>query len=348
MTNLALRRRAAIAGAALSLAAATIACAPAAAQSVLSASGNTPGHFIHKVVLVDWGAEVERATQGRVRVNVLPKAVASFPGAYDAVRDGLADVAYVLHGFTPARFPLMTMVELPFSTSNAEEVSVAYWRTFERHLAKAGEHKGVKVLTVFVHGPGQLYNAKRPVERVDDMKGLKVRVGAGTANEVAKRFEMVPLQKPSGESYELLSSGVADGILFPSESILGFRLEKIVRHETEFPGGLYNTSFALVMNEAAWKRLSKQDQDAVMSVSGEALARRMGRAWDDNDRRARAQLQAAGVRKVVADATMMKVVRERLADLEGAWVRSADAKGVAGAKVLADFRAEVRKVGSGQ
>lgn len=320
----------------------------AEAQTVLSASGNTPSHFIHKVMLVDWAADVEKATQGRVKVNVLPKAVANFPGAYDAVRDGLADVAYVLHGFTPTRFPLTAMVELPFSTTTSEEVSIAYWRTFNKHLAKAGEHKGTKVLTVFVHGPGHLYNAKRAVATAADMKGLKVRVGAGTANEVAKRLDMVPLQKPSGESYELLSSGIADGILFPAESILGFKLEKIVRHETEFPGGLYNTSFALVMNEAAWNKLPKADQDAVMTVSGEALARRMGRAWDDNDRLARAQLQAAGVQKVRADPALMKAVGERLKDLEGTWVKAADAKGVAGAQVLADFRAEVKRVGAGQ
>src|SRR4030095_14012089 len=79
--------------------------------------------------------------------------------------------------------------------------------------------------------------------------------------------------KPAPESYELLSSGVADGTFFPSESIVSFKLATVVKDATFFPGGFYSSSFGFFMNEDKWNKLSKQDQDAIMSVSGEALAR---------------------------------------------------------------------------
>ena len=82
--------------------------------------------------------------------------------------------------------------------------------------------------------------------------------------------------KPAPESYELLSSGVADGTFFPSESIVSFKLDKVVKYATFFPGGFYSSSFGFFMNEDKWNKLPKQDQDAILSVSREALARLAG------------------------------------------------------------------------
>ena len=91
--------------------------------------------------------------------------------------------------------------------------------------------------------------------------------------------------KPAPESYELLSSGVADGTFFPLELIISFKLGSVVKYATLFPGGFYGSAFGFFMNEDKWNKLSKQDQDAIASVSGEALARLAGKAWDATDAR---------------------------------------------------------------
>ena len=95
-----------------------------------------------------------------------------------------------------------------------------------------------------------------------------------------------PFVKPAPESYELLSAGVADGTFFPLESIISFKLDQVVKYATLFPGGFYGSAFGFFMNEDKWNKLSKADQDAIMSVSGEALARLAGKAWDSTDRAA--------------------------------------------------------------
>jgi TRAP-type C4-dicarboxylate transport system substrate-binding protein len=292
-----------------------------------------------------WCDDAAKATSSRVRCNILPKAVAAPPATFDAIRDGLADVSFSVHGYTPGRFPLTQMAEFPFLGDSAEATSVAYHRTYEKHLAKAGEHKGLKVLAMFTHGPGGIYNTKKPVTSMADLGGLKFRVGGGVVNEIGKALGMNVTVRPSTESYELLSTGVMDGVLFPPESIPAFKLEKIVRYRTDFPGGLYNTSFAFVMNEATWNKLSKDDQAAIAKLSGEALARRVGRAWDDADGKGSGAMKAAGVQTTMASKAFVDDVRAKTAALEQKWLDEAKAKGVADpVAVLKEFRAGIAAV----
>jgi TRAP-type C4-dicarboxylate transport system substrate-binding protein len=317
---------------------------PALAQTTLTASTwVAPTHLLSKV-LAEWCDDVAKATSSRVKCNILPKAVAAPPATFDAIRDGLADVSFGVHGYTPGRYPLTQVAELPFVGDSAEASSVAYHRVYQKHLAKAGENKGMKVLAMFTHGPGGIYNTKRPIRSSADAQGLKFRVGGGIVNEIGKALGMNVTVRPAPESYELLSTGVMDGVLFPPESIQAFKLEKIVRHRTDFPGGLYNTSFAFVMNEAAWNKLSKEDQAAIDKLSGEALARRVGRAWDAADRSGSAFMQANGVELTKADKAFIDEVRAKTAPLEQKWLADAKAKGIANPEqVLREFRAEVGK-----
>jgi TRAP-type C4-dicarboxylate transport system substrate-binding protein len=260
------------------------------------------------------------------------------------VRNGLADLSFVVHGYTPSRFVLTQVAEVPFLGNSAEATSVAFQRLFARHPAFAEEHKGVKVIAVFTHGPGIIFNTKRPVAKVDDAAGLKFRVGGGMVNEIAKTLGMNVTLKPSTESYELLSTGVMDGTLFPAESVVAFKIDKTVRHATTFPGGLYNTSFAMLMNQAKYDALPPDLKKAVDELSGEPAARLIGRGWDKVDRQGMAYMQASGVQFLAADATFVKAVKDRTAPLEDAWAKAAAERGLKDPKkVLADYRAEIAK-----
>ena len=243
-----------------------------------------PTHSLTRDVLVAWSKEVEKATSGRVKFEMLPKHPSAPPGTFDAVRDGLVDVSFVTASYTPARHPLPLMAELPGAGATAEINSIAFSRIHWKYFQPANEYKGVKLLGVFTHGPGQMFLVKKQVTSVADLAGLKIRTGGGISEASAKLLGASPFVKPAPESYELLSSGVADGTFFPSESIVSFKLDKVVKYATFFPGGFYSSSFGFFMNEDKWNKLSKQDQDAIMSVSGEALARLAGRSWDAADR----------------------------------------------------------------
>jgi TRAP-type transport system periplasmic protein len=304
-----------------------------------------PSHLLVADVVMPLCADMQQATQGRVKCNLLPKAVVAAPQTFDAVRDGLADLSFSVHGYTPGRFALTDVVEFPFMGDTSEAVSVAYQRIYDKMLAKHDEHKGVHVLAVFTHGPGQIYNTKRPINSLKDLEGLKIRVGGGVVNDVAKALGTVPMLKPAPESYELLSQGVADGVFFPKESPISFKLTPLIKHVTYIPGGLYNVSFALVVNPAKWSQISETDRAAINKLSGEALALRAGKAWDATDAKGEKAIRDANIPIVIASAPFIAEIKSKTSGLEQAWIDKVKAKGVDGAATLAALRADIAAAG---
>ena len=322
---------------------------PASAQTVLTMSSWVPPtHHLTRDVLQAWAANVEKATNGRVKFQMLPKHPSAPPGTFDAVRDGLVDVSFVTASYTPARHPLPLVGELPGAGATGEINSVAFSRIHWKYLQAANEYKGVKLLGVFTHGPGHIFTVAKPVRSVADLAGMKIRTGGGIAEAAAKALGASPFIKPASDSYEILSSGIADGIFFPLESIKSFNLDKVVKYATLFPGGFYSSSFGFFMNEDKWNKLSKQDQDAIWSVSGEALARLAGRSWDAADRIGLDSLKAANVTIIEASPEFVADVRQRTEPLVQDWIKSANAKGIDGAKVYAEFHEELKKVAAGK
>jgi TRAP-type transport system periplasmic protein len=331
------------------LAASVIATAqPAVAQTTLTMSSwVSPQHHLTAVVLQGWANEVEKATNGRVKFQMLPKHPSAPPGTFDAVKDGLVDLSYVTASYTPSRHILPLMAELPGAGDTALVNSVAYSRIYWKYFDKVGEYKGVKLLGVFTHGPGQMFT-KKPVAEINDIQGLKIRTGGGIAEAVAKALGTSPFVKPAPESYELLKGGVADGVFFPMESIVSFKLETVLEQATLFPGGMYSSAFGFFMNEDKWNKLPKQDQEAIAKLSGEHIARLAGRSWDEADKKGLEALQKSGVKIVNANPAFVAEVQKRSAPIVDDWIKKASAKGIDAAAVLAEFRAELKKVSAGQ
>jgi TRAP-type C4-dicarboxylate transport system substrate-binding protein len=328
--------------------AAVAASAPVAAQVTLNASSWVPpSHPITATMLVPLCNDIDKATSGRVKCNILPKAPVAAPQTFDAVRDGLIDLSYTVHGYTPGRFVLTDAVEFPFMADTSEVMSVAYQRVYEKMLAKADEHKGVVPLAMMTHGPGQIYHVSRPIGSLADLKGQKIRVGGGLINEITKSLGAVPLLRPAPEVFEILKTGVADGVFFPKESVGSFKLTPVLKHATFVPGGLYNVSFVWMANPAKWSSIPAADMALIQPLLGEALSRRSGKAWDAADEKGVQAMKEANIPIQTASPAFMDEIRKATAPLEQAWIDKAKAKGVDGTAVLAALRAEIKKVAGG-
>ncbi len=316
----------------------------AQAQTTLTVSNWVPVTHPVGQAMTQWAEQVEKATNGRVKFQTLPKPVASPQGHYNAIRDGLAEVSFTVLGYTPGRFVLSEVSELPLGGTNAESNSAALQRIATRYPAFMNEYKDVRVLALFTHGPGTVFNTKRPVQTLADFKGLKFRVGGGVINEVGKLLDINTALKPATESYELISTGVMDGVFLPFESIATYKLEKLIRYATSFPGGLYTSAFLAMMNKKAYDALPAADREVIDKLSGEALARQLGRAFDARDREGKALAQASGIQVIDASPALVNEVRSRTAELDRRWVDAAKAKGLANAdQVLKEFRVEAQK-----
>ncbi|MEW6689412.1 MAG: TRAP transporter substrate-binding protein, partial [Pseudomonadota bacterium] len=255
---------AALAGAALALPQA------APAQTTLTFSTWVPRPHHLSLWQENWAKDIEKATNGRVKFNYLPKHPSAPPGTFDAVKDGLVDLSYVTASYTPARHALPAIAELPGAGATAEINSVAYSRIYWKHFHKVGEYNGVKLIAVFTHGPGHMFNTKRAIHSLADLKGMKIRTGGGIAEKFGNLLGASAFVKPAPESFELLNSGVADGVFFPLESVVSFKLDKVLKHATLFPGGFYSSSFGFFMNQDKWNKLAKQDQAIIEKHGFEA------------------------------------------------------------------------------
>ena len=327
------------------MSASLLASGGASAETVFSVSSWVPPTHTLSVAQKDWCDALEKESAGSMKCNILPKAVSAPPGTFDAVRDGLADISFTVDGYTPGRFVNTKVAEFPFLGDEARATSIAYQRIYAKYFAPLGEHRGVKVLGVFTHGPGVVFNSKKPVLSSADAASLKWRIGGGNINDLTKLLGWNTTLKPASESFELLSTGVMDGTLFPDESIASFKLS-MIKYATSFPGGLYNTSFVFMMNPDKYNALSAKDKAVVDKLSGEYVASNFGAGWDKVDAASRDGAQKAqGVQRVKASDAFVNEIEAKQSQLVDQWATAAEAKGLKNPKaVLAEFRAEIKKV----
>lgn len=316
----------------------------ASAQTVLKYNNwLPPAHNQLVLAMRPWAAEVDKATNGRVKIEFPPASLGAPVRQYDLAFEGVADIVAAVHGYTPGRFKLTGIAELPFVGDTSEQRSIAYWRVHEKYLAKADEHKGVVVLAVFAHGPGSIMS-REPITTTDGFKGRKMRVGGGIIDKINPALGGVNVAAPATEVHDILSKGIADGVFFPSEAFKVFKLDGSVKAQTLIPGGLYSSAWAVVINKAAFDKLSDQDKKALMSVSGEHLVRIHAKAWDQADREGIEAMEKAGVKRVAADDKFLADIREKTNFLEQDWLKDAAAAGVDGPAALKMFKDEVAKL----
>ncbi len=311
----------------------------AQAQTTLTVSSwLPPSHPIVKDMVVPWIEQVEKASNGSLEIKILPKAVGSPPAHFDIARDGLADITFGVHGYQPGRFVLTSVAEMPFLGDSAEATSVAYWQIYEKYLADKGEHDGVKVLSVFTHGPGVIMVTGDAITQMSDLNGMKIRVGGGIVKDLAEKMGVVAILKPATQVYEILSRGGADGVFFPMESLAAFKLEDLVNNMTTVPGGLYNTSFFLAMNPDAYDKLTDEEKAAIDGASGEAFAKLAGKAWDAADKHGREVAGGSDIFIQPASEAMVADIAKAASSIEAAWIQEADKKGVDAKAMLEEFK----------
>ncbi|KQX95772.1 TRAP transporter substrate-binding protein [Variovorax sp. Root473] len=328
----------------VALAGAFAASVPAIAQTTVIKYSNwlPAGQAMRMEVIEPWIAEVAKVTAGRVKIDTLPKVVGTLPAQFDVARDGQADLVVFIPGYTPNRFDVLEGLQMPFVSDNPEILAPVADRFFRKHLASYGEFKGVYPLSVYVVSPGQLFNSKRALRSVDDFKGLKIRSPQASATQALQLLGAVPVSKPVSETYELMSSGVLDGTLMPPESIPAFKLNELVPYATIVPGAIYNTVLVLGINEDKWKSLRAEDREAIMRISGDAFATKIGAAYAKGDRAAFDGLRKAGKSVETAPPALVAEMKKVLAPVEKDWVEKAKKKGVADPQKLLDqLRADV-------
>lgn len=300
-----------------------------------------PRHPIVVNAIKPWANEVSEVTEGRVKVRILAKPLGAPPAHYDMAAEGIADITYGLHSFTTDdRFERSRIGQFSFLGDDAVSGSKAFWNVYSGTLDAQAEHEGVKLLGLFVHGPGVLHNNVRPINALADIEGLKVRVPGGYISDLMSDLGAETLFMSSGEVFEKLSRGVIDGVTFTYEALTAFKLTDDLKYTTRVPGGLYNTTWFLVMNEGAWDGISEADRAAIDAISGVAFAERVGTAWNGADEKALEAIAEAGIEITDAPAELLESIKSMASAREAAWAEAVAEDGFDGAAALTELRTQ--------
>ena len=238
-----------------------------------------PGHP-HTVLSEQWCKEVEKRTNGKVKVNHHPGATLTTPPqTYDSILSGVIDVGLCVLGYTMGKFPLSEVVSYPLgvpSGSLATRLVNEYYAKF-----KPAEFNNVKVMYFQANGPG-IIHTRKPVNKLEDMKGLKIRT-FGPTSAFISNVGGAPVAMPMGDSYDAISRGVVDGIYVPYEALIGWKLGEVVKYTTENFGSAYSGVQMVAMNKDKWNSLPPDAQKAIEAINQEWIGKQ-GKMWDDLDR----------------------------------------------------------------
>jgi len=310
--------------------------AVAADKTLTISSWAGPGHTMNANVFPMMISEMEKCSGGSLSAKV-EFGLASPPAQYDTIRDGVADIGWIVYGYTPGKFETTKLAELPGNTGNATQMSVAFQMTHEKYLAAAKEAKGVNIMANFVHGPGNV-NTTKPISSYKDLVGMKMRVGGGVANDVGTALGVAGVNMPAPAVYEAISSGVTEGVFFPMETMYAFKIAELAKYTYSNPQGMYTTAFGLIMNADTYADLSDAHKACVDKLTGVEMARRVGTYWDEADALGLEKFKEMGGQLTVASAEDQAYFAEKTAGIEATVVSAASARGIDGAAALAYYR----------
>jgi TRAP-type C4-dicarboxylate transport system substrate-binding protein len=303
-----------------------------------------PAHPLQKA-LEDWGASVEKASNGTIHYKVYPaQQLGKAFDHYDMARDGIADLTYINPGYQPGRFPIIAAGELPFLISNGKEGSMALDDWYRKYAAQ--EMKDVKFCLAFVHDPGSFHSRAKKISVPDDIKGMKIRPAHATMASWVTQLGGTNIQSSAPEVRDILEKGVADAVTFPWGSVPLFGIDKVTKYHVDVP--LYVTTFALVFNKATYDQMSVAQKKVIDDHCTNEWAGRVAGPW--------AEFEHAGIAKIKAlpDHEVYSLTADQLAlwkksaePLESAWAANVKKAGVDPDATMQELKADLAKYKAG-
>lgn len=236
------------------------------------------------LIAEEWCKEVAKRTNGKVKVQQFPgNTLTTAQAIYDSVTTGIVDMGNAVLGYTAGKFPLSEVLDYPLGYPNsvvASKLMNEYYKKF-----KPKEFDEVKILYFHAPGPGLVHTKTKPVNKLEDMKGLKMRTFGSNAKLMAL-MGGAPVAMPMPDAYDAISRGVADGYMGTLESLKNWKLAEVIKYTTESYGAGYTSSFAMIMNKKKWDSIPPDLQKIIEGVNQDWIVEN-GKAWDAMDKEGR-------------------------------------------------------------
>jgi len=238
-----------------------------------------PTHIQTKVPQA-WAKEIEDLSKGQIKIQIFTGgSLTPAPQIYDGVVKGISDFGLSVLAYSPGRFPVLSAVDNPFGYNNAFVATRVINELNRKFQPK--EISDVHICYLFAHGPGILHTANKPVRKLEDLQGLKIR-STGTSQLIVRAFGAAPVAMSQGETYDALKKNIADGTLVPIEALEGFKQGEVLKYTTLNYSSSYSQGFFVAMNLKKWQSLPPDLQKIITDVS-KKYEDITAKAWGDSD-----------------------------------------------------------------
>jgi TRAP-type C4-dicarboxylate transport system substrate-binding protein len=300
----------------------------------------------HQKMIMPWVERVEKASNGRIKIDVYPSMSLGGkpPQLIRQLRDGVVDIVWTVNGYTAGQFPRTEVFELPFiHTNNVVATNLAMYDMYDKYLAE--EYKSVHPLVLHVHAGQAFHMVDTPIRKVEDVKGLKIRIPTRTGAWVLEALEANPVGMPVPALPQALSKKVVDGALIPWEIIAPLKINELTKYQIE---GINRTrfgttTFQISMNKNTYDSLPADLKKVIDDNSGIEFAKEVGRVWTRSEDGGINLAVKSGNEHIEIGEAELKRFRTKLKPVEDRWIAEVGKKGIDGRKLVDEARAGIAK-----
>jgi len=285
-----------------------------------------------------WASEIEKRTKGQVKFKFYWSGALLKPGdAMEGIGAGTADCGGAWGIYHPAKTPLWTVADPPFSHDNAYVGLKAMQEMFKTYkpLIKEVEKYNVKILVPFVTGMTQLGTTKKEVHVPGDVEGMKIRFAGGQWAKFWKACEAVPIKLTQGEVYEALMRGTADATQSYFFILEAYKHWDVIKYYSVINAGEI-CSYGLAINLDRWNAFSPEIKKIFEEV-GEGFVNKYAEGLIGARKRIIPLAQKKGMTFInLSDAERAQWLKKAKPFME-AWVKAMNEKGLPGKETQDTF-----------
>ena len=329
-------KRAMIAMAAITVSAVLPFAGTAFAEELKAAHFMPPMHPMDRGVMTPLSEELAEATGGELTIRIYPAGeLGKGPvQQYKRVVTGVTDIAFGIPAYTPTQFDKTVMIHMPGLFKSGEEATNALW---DNIAAIEDEYAETKLLGLWANNPSVLITSAKPVRRLADIEGLKIRTPNPVMAEVVKAWGGIPVSMPTPDIYNAMNTGVIDGVMIGPSGIRSYKLNEIGTHATiNIPSAV--DSFYLLMNKQSWDALSDEHKAKLDELTGRSLSLRGAKAFYDAGQAGIQLARDSNVEIIEIDAAADAEFRAAMADALDALIeKTSKETGTNAREIIAGF-----------
>lgn len=218
--------------------------------------------------------EIEKRSGGEIKFErYWNQALLKAPDLMPGLRSGAADVVNSSASiYNQKEYPLANVM-MPYLSSRGDAIMYAWRDLYKNNAAIRNEFesKGAKLLYAFAWAENSVWT-KRPINKIADFKGMKVRAVPPIADPINK-LGATPVALGWAEGIEALNRGVVEGVgSTPFDSAVHAGMHEVAKYGNDFGGtGIYAVG-AVAISLARYNKLSEKHRKIIDEVAAEMPA----------------------------------------------------------------------------